>query len=119
MSNNSTSGARGALNPAVILNDIFTAWRLLWNPRVPFGLKLALPILAAVYWVFPFDLMPGLPFDDIAILIVAVKLFLQFAQGAAESGDTNNRATGTNQGTSNRPGDDDAIDTTWRVVNDD
>lgn len=114
MSNNSTSGARGALNPAVLLNDIFTAWRLLWSPKVPFGLKLMLPILAMIYWVFPLDLMPGLPFDDIALLVLAVKLFLQLAPSDA----INNGATRNAQNPGTRREDDDAIDTTWRVVSD-
>ena len=115
MSNNSTSGARGALNPAVLLNDIFTAWRLLWSPKVPFGLKLMLPILAMVYWVFPLDLMPGLPFDDIALLVLAVKLFLQLAPSDAINNGSTNNSTAQNPGGRE---DDDAIDTTWRVVRD-
>lgn len=106
---NSTSGARGAFNPAVLLNDIFTAWRLLWSPRVPFGLKLMLPILAMLYWVFPLDLMPGLPFDDIAILVLAVKLFLQLAPSDMTDDTVRN---------ANQRDEDDAIDTTWRVVKD-
>lgn len=117
MSNNSTSGARSALNPTVLLNDLLTAWRLLWSPRVPLGLKLMLPVLAMVYWVFPLDLMPGLPFDDIALLVLAIKLFLQLAPSDAVNNSANYsansqaRSTGTHE-------DDGAIDTTWRVVRD-
>lgn len=109
MRGNSTSGASG-LNPAALLNDIFTAWRLLWSARVPVGLKLLLPILALVYWFSPIDLMPLNPIDDIALLILALKLFIQFAPDDAVD------QTRGNPG-SHSSGDD-TIDTTWRVIDD-
>jgi uncharacterized membrane protein YkvA (DUF1232 family) len=111
MRGNSTSGARG-LNPVALLNDIFTAWRLLWSARVPFGLKLLLPVLALVYWFSPIDLLPLNPIDDIALLILALKLFIQFAPGeAVDEVQGNGRRASYSDG-------DDAIDTTWRVIDD-
>ncbi len=59
------------------------AWRLLWDQRVPLWTKL-IPPAALAYVIFPVDilpdLMPGLgQLDDIAILLIGVKLFIELA----------------------------------------
>ncbi len=51
---------------------------------MPTILKIVLPAAAAVYWLSPIDLMPGLPFDDIALMILALKMFVQLAPDAAK-----------------------------------
>lgn len=96
-----------------LLRDVGTAWRLLWDPNVPGLLKLALPFLALLYWVWPLDLIPGLPLDDIAVFLLAARLFVSLA-----SSDSINRAFGGRRTESRSGGhpDDDVIDTTWRVV---
>ena len=95
----------GGWNPVAIVRDVVTAWRLLWDPRVPFSLKMLLPITAAIYWVWPLDLLPGLPFDDIAILLLALRAFVQLAPQEAVRGATNRSNDG-----------EPVIDTTWRRV---
>jgi uncharacterized membrane protein YkvA (DUF1232 family) len=62
-----------------LLRDLTVAWRLLWDPRVPGLLKLLLPVLALIYLLSPLDLLPGLPFDDIAVLLAAARLFVALA----------------------------------------
>ena len=58
-------------------------WRLLWDPEVPFYLKL-LPALAAVYFISPIDFLPGLAFpgigalDDLTAVLVGAKMFVEF-----------------------------------------
>ncbi len=71
----------------------------------PFSLKMLLPIAAAIYWVWPLDLLPGLPFDDIAILLLALRAFVQLAPQEAVRGATNRSNDG-----------EPVIDTTWRRV---
>jgi hypothetical protein len=95
---------RGGWRPADLLRDMQRASQLLVSGKVPFALKLMLPVAAAVYWFFPLDLLPGLPFDDIAILLLAVKLFVSMGDAALLRG--------------NGAGEDDepAVDTTWHVV---
>ena len=66
-------------NFQAILQDMSRAWRLFWDPKVPVALKIVLPIAALVYWIFPIDLIPGIPLDDIAILVLALRLFVQLA----------------------------------------
>ncbi len=51
---------------------------------MPFNLKLMLPIAAVLYWLWPLDLMPGLPFDDIAVLFFALTFFVKLANEAIE-----------------------------------
>lgn len=56
-------------------------WRLLGDPRVATLTKLVLPGVAAVYLLWPADLLPDIlpvlgQLDDLAIAALAVKLFL-------------------------------------------
>lgn len=97
---------------ARIAQDFASAWRLFWDPRVPTALKVLLPVAALVYWISPIDLLPGLPFDDIAVLILALRLFVQMAPATA-SPNAPSDASGASGGNS-----DDVIDTTWRVIED-
>lgn len=59
------------------------AWRLFWDRRVPLWTKL-IPLLALAYIIFPADILPDLAlgfgkFDDIAILLIGVKLFIELS----------------------------------------
>lgn len=122
MSNNTSAAGSRSLN---IMNDLVTAWRLLWDPRVPSMLKILLPVAAMVYWISPIDLLPGLPFDDIAVMILALKMFINLAPNATANGtDTNDstyQSNGFHQNGAQGAGfdDGDVIDTTWQVIDDD
>jgi hypothetical protein len=100
-----------------LVRDLGTAWRLLWDPSVPGLLKLVLPVLALIYWLWPLDLLPGMPVDDIAVVLVAAKLFTSLA-----SNPNILRAFGGSPRTARpqEPQADDAnvVDTTWRIVDD-
>lgn len=119
MSGNSTYRAGPAgFSLSGILRDLAISWRLLLDPSVPGLLKLLLPVLALIYWISPLDLIPGMPFDDIAILLLAARLFVSLAPR-----DSVNRAYGSGRGPSqpdNQPDEDEGeiIDTTWRIVDD-
>jgi uncharacterized membrane protein YkvA (DUF1232 family) len=102
------------------MEQMLQAGKLVFDSRVPFSLKLMLPIAAALYWLWPLDLMPGLPFDDVAVLFVALTFFVQLANqaiskqagaqytsGAAGQQTNPNPAPGANDG---------VVDTTWRVI---
>lgn len=97
-----------------VLRDVSVAWRLLWDPAVPGLLKLALPFMALLYWVWPLDLIPGLPLDDIAIFLLAARLFVSLASSGGVNRAFGGRRTDARAG--QRPDDSDVIDTTWRVV---
>lgn len=103
---NRSSGA----NSVGFLQQMGRAIQLLFDPRVPTSLKLMLPVAAALYWFWPIDLMPGLPFDDVAILIGALMLFIKLASEALERQQRQERETSAQEG------DETVIDTTWRII---
>ncbi len=104
----------GGLSFGALMRDAVVAWRLLWSPQVPALLKLALPVAALVYWFFPLDLIPGLPFDDIVILLAALRLFVQLSpQAAREAADYTSTESHHAAGVGSQ-----TVDTTWRVVDD-
>lgn len=58
------------------------AWQLLKDPRVSMAYKLIIPGLAGLYLLFPADLLPDFfpllgQLDDLALIALAVKLFIQ------------------------------------------
>jgi len=68
---------------AEFLQDLRLAWRLLRERRMPLWTK-AVPLLVALYLLWPVDLLAD-PFlglgqlDDLAVLLVAVELFIALA----------------------------------------
>ena len=122
----STNKASAAVN-GNLLNQWMQAGRLVLDTRVPFSLKLMLPIAAVVYWLWPLDLMPGLPFDDIAVLFFALTFFVKLANDAIEKSTAASGGYGygsgqPNPGNSSVPnsvtntGDNNVVDTTWLVI---
>ena len=65
-----------------ILRDFAVTWQLMRDPRVSLILKMALVFFAFFYWVSPLDLMIG-PIDDTALMILAVRFFVQMAPSEA------------------------------------
>jgi uncharacterized membrane protein YkvA (DUF1232 family) len=126
-----TNKASGAIK-GNLLNQWMQAGRLVLDSRVPFSLKLLLPFAAVLYWLWPIDLMPGLPFDDVAVLFFALTFFVQLANQAIEKaggstgfggfasgntpGSTPNGANPSNTDVANKSADGNVVDTTWRVI---
>ena len=79
MSNKKLLGKRGNWSPQQILDDIVLSFKMFRDPKVALFLKLCLPIFAFIYWVSPVDLLVGLPFDDIGILVIATRMFVAFS----------------------------------------
>ena len=113
-----------------LLRDLVATGRLIMDPSVPGLLKLALPFLALVYLVSPIDLIPLMPFDDIAVLMLAARLFVALApRDSVERAFNGGNATPKNSGPASarsasrtgaradaRADDGEVIDTTWRVI---
>jgi uncharacterized membrane protein YkvA (DUF1232 family) len=75
-------------NTGNILQEIWQngqlAWRLYSDPRVSFLLKAMVPALWLAYFILPIDLVPDLipvlgQLDDIAVLLLLVRLFISLA----------------------------------------
>ena len=109
MKQQSASGTQGGGFGAGVLNEMLMAGRLVFDSRVPASLKLMLPAAALLYWIWPIDLLPGLPFDDIAVLVIALHFFVKLANEALDK----QQPQGPQ---STQPDDGTVVDTTWRVV---
>jgi len=133
LNNHTNQAVPGGWSLREIIRDIWVAWRLLWDPQVSSLLKIALPVMALAYWISPVDLLPGLPFDDFAVILVASRLFVNMVPKdalarALHPGEdegiaawfrrqaASGSAPGSASGSSGPEGDDDVVDTTWRVI---
>jgi uncharacterized membrane protein YkvA (DUF1232 family) len=103
-----------------LLRDLVATGRLLMDPSVPGLLKLALPVMALAYLVSPIDLIPLMPLDDIAVLMLAARLFVALAPrdsvNRAFNGDAAPPRSDNSRPGASRQESGEVIDTTWRVV---
>jgi len=83
MANNQARSQGSSWNLAHILRDMAITWQLMGDPRVSGLLKLCLPIFAFLYWISPIDLLVGMPFDDIAVFVIASRIFVHLAPADA------------------------------------
>ncbi len=62
-------------------------WRLLQDPRVPAWIKIGVPLLVILYFVFPIDILPdfipGLgQLDDIGVVLLGINLLARLSPDA-------------------------------------
>jgi uncharacterized membrane protein YkvA (DUF1232 family) len=117
MSANQMPGGSGRVTGNV-LQQLMQAGKLIFDSRVPFSLKLMLPFAALLYWLWPLDLMPVLPFDDLAVMFVALTAFVQLANQAIAK-QARQQYTGgspTDPSSGSAGANDGVVDTTWRVI---
>jgi uncharacterized membrane protein YkvA (DUF1232 family) len=129
MANNS-QGSPAPDSNLGILGELFQngrlAWRLLRDQRVPSLLKFVVPGLMGAYLLMPVDLVPDIipvlgQLDDLAVLALAVKLFIELApqdvvrelrRGMTQRGASSTQAEGGSQ----KKNPDDVVDVEYRVV---
>ncbi len=101
---------------AGLTGEFKRALGMVTNPRVPLYLKLLLPVGALAYWFWPVDLLPGLPIDDVAVLLIALRVFLSLADKALGGGgaqdDSVENASDSTVAFDNSP----IVDGTWQKV---
>lgn len=112
------------------LQNIQLTYRLFLDPRVSTAAKVLLPLAALAYFIFPVDFLPDVvPFlgqlDDIAVLLVLMRLFIMLAPqevvSAYRSGASQQSAgqgAGTNAQSSTGTREDNVVDADFRVVRD-
>ena len=66
------------------LENVQLVWRLLQDDRVPTLLKVAIPLVVAVYFISPLDLIPDFipvlgQLDDLGVILLGMTLFIQLA----------------------------------------
>ena len=98
------------------------AWQLMRDPRVASATKVVLPVLAVLYLLSPIDLLPDVfpvlgQMDDLAVLALAVKLFVSLAppQVVAEHRD-NIRRGGKAAPPTASEAEPETVDAEYRVV---
>lgn len=125
------------------------AWRLYTDPRVSMLLKIAVPVVALIYFIMPVDLLPDFipvigQLDEVAIALLLIRMFVALAPtdivaeyrnkatggGFSQKSDATGNASqkSSNAGTSRKTSSngtgaqanyDDVVDAEYRVVNDD
>ena len=93
--------------------------RLLFDKRVPLKLK-AIPLIAILYVLLPFDFLPDLiPFigwiDDVAVVVISILTFLLYASSAKLSG--NGKEAGEQTKRDSRKGK--IVNGEYRLIDDD
>ena len=112
-------GSRSWLKPTLLrtlLVQLRLAYRLMREPSVPL-LTRALPVLAAVYLVWPLDFIPDLlpalgQLDDIGIVALALDMFLRRCPPGAKAFHEAALARGARY--SPMPAAGEVIDAEWR-----
>lgn len=101
-----------------ILRDLVATWKLLWDPSVPGLLKLLLPVLTLAYMLWPLDLIPFMPFDDIAVALLAARMFVALAPRESVNRAFGGYTASASRAAANprRAEEGDVVDTTWRVI---
>ena len=69
-----------------IVSNFRLVWRLVQDHRVPAWVRFGIPLLAAIYVISPFDLIPDFllgvgELDDLGVIALAMKLIVRLAPG--------------------------------------
>ena len=99
-----------------LLRDVRVAWKLLWDRRVPIWIK-GIPLLSAIYLVWPIDLLAdpllGLgQLDDIAVIWLGIKAFVLLGERYLSGG-------GLGDADGRKMSNDQVVDATYRVIEED
>lgn len=95
-----------------VLKNLQLVLRLARDPRVPAWIKVGIPLLVAIYFVSPIDLIPDFiigpgQLDDLGVVLLGMNLMVRFspgyvvdehkrAMGIAVDGTTAHRRAGQN-----------------------
>jgi uncharacterized membrane protein YkvA (DUF1232 family) len=119
MANRTSSQPNVGLLTDIIRNGQL-AWRLLTDRRVSLALKLIIPGLLGVYLISPVDLLPDViplvgQIDDLAILVLSIKLFIELCPKAVVR-ELRDGLAGNVSPYRTEDGSGDAVDAEYRVI---
>jgi uncharacterized membrane protein YkvA (DUF1232 family) len=103
-----------------ILHNGQLAYKLMQDPRVATATKILIPVVVAAYVLSPIDLLPDFipvlgQLDDLAIIALAVKLFISLAPPAVVAEHRGNVNSTSTPGNTGAPVGE-TVDATYRVV---
>ncbi len=106
-----------------ILRNGQLAFKLMQDPRVSTTMKILIPVVVAAYILSPIDLVPDFvpvlgQLDDLAIVALAVKLFISLAPPAVVAEHQANLSGNAGPNSAGAPGTPagETVDATYRVV---
>lgn len=109
-----------------LFENIQLAWKLVRDGRISPWLRFGIPALVGLYLISPIDFLPdavlGLgQLDDLAIIWLGLQLLLKMASPKIvdeyrNPGQAPHPFDSTNANASNKPGEGDVIDASYRVV---
>lgn len=109
-----------------LFENIQLAWKLMRDGRISPWLRFGIPALVGLYLISPIDFLPdavlGLgQLDDLAIIWLGLQLLLKMASPKIvdeyrNPGQATHPFGSANTNASNKPGEGDVIDASYRVV---
>ncbi len=105
---------------AELLGNLHLVYQLMRDPRISKTLKIMIPAVVAAYILSPVDLIPDFipvigELDDLAIIILAVRLFIALAPADVVN-EYRSGATGSTAQSTTTSQDEETVDATYRVV---
>ena len=106
---------------AYLLRNLRLAWKLLMDSRVPLLTKLIIPGLMALYILSPVDLIPDVllgfgQLDDLAVLVLAVKLFIELSPHDIVQEHLRSLTGGGSTPSPGTPSEGEVVDGEYRVI---
>lgn len=100
MADNTSNKSGGFLDELLLNGQV--AWRLYTDPRVSMLLKVAVPVVALLYFIMPIDLLPDFipvigQLDEVAIALLLVRMFVALAPSDIVA-EYRNKASGSGAG---------------------
>lgn len=100
MADNTSNKSGGFLDELLLNGQV--AWRLYTDPRVSMLLKVAVPVVALLYFIMPIDLLPDFipvigQLDEVAIALLLVRMFVALAPSDIVA-EYRNKASGSGGG---------------------
>jgi uncharacterized membrane protein YkvA (DUF1232 family) len=106
---------------AYLMRNLRLAWSLLLDARVPLLTKLIVPGLMGLYILSPIDLIPDVlvgigQLDDLAVFVLAVKLFIELSPHEVVQEHLRRLAGGGSARPTDAPPEGEVVDGEYRVI---
>lgn len=106
---------------AYLIRNLRLAWKLLLDPRIPLLTKLIIPGVMALYVLSPIDVIPDVlvglgQLDDLAVFVLAVKLFIEVSPSEIVQEHLRSLTGGGSTTSSGAGSEGEVVDGDYRVI---